>query len=272
MEVPATTTLQGEADMAMDTAAWLTALSFAVQIAAGVAPMRWPQHVWIAGVIFWLSLAFALGCSAWWILSNQETAMFVIRSGYSVSALLVVLAGLVGWMEWRAADAAPSLTPPVAAGQQDHVPLTLDASTGGKISANKMEMTGFIPGNFAKAATGGQIIMDGAKIAGLSERSINNVEFPPPNGTHAGLSNKDLSKGILQSAEKLRRATNRSEWSEAAFEARDLCAEALPKIGPVASVGPGSKLLAYVYVLDKQSANAAADFLDTVSNSLQALP
>ena len=75
--------------MSIDTTAFLAILSFSVQIMAGVAPMRWPQHAWLAGVIFWLALAFALGCSGWWILSNREMAMAVIKSGYSVAALLV---------------------------------------------------------------------------------------------------------------------------------------------------------------------------------------
>lgn len=252
--------------MSMDTAAWLTALSFAIQIAAGVAPMRWPQHAWLAGVIFWLSLAFALICSAWWILSNQETAMFVIRSGYSVAALLVVLAILVAWMQWRSTDASP-LAQNASSESKNASPLTFDASTGGRISANKMQMTGRIPFNFAKADTGGQIIMDGASIQGLPEQA--NIEFPPPNGSHSSLSNDDLKKALLKSADRIRKAKTREEWTTEALLARDLCAEALPKTGPILNTGPGSKLLAYVYVIDKQSADAVADFIGVVTKALR---
>lgn len=56
----------------MDTALFLTLFLFAVQIAAGVAPMRWPQCAWLAGLIFWLSLAGAVGSLAWYIVSHSD--------------------------------------------------------------------------------------------------------------------------------------------------------------------------------------------------------
>jgi hypothetical protein len=56
----------------MDTALFLTLFLFAVQIAAGVAPMRWPESRWLAGAIFWVSMLGAAGCLVWYSYSNAE--------------------------------------------------------------------------------------------------------------------------------------------------------------------------------------------------------
>lgn len=170
--------------------------------------MIWPQRAWLAGVIFWVSLAFAVACSAWWVLSNQETAMAIIKSGYAVSALLVVIAVIIAWMQWRAP--AETESKPRVESQSNPTPQpTFDAASSGSISAKKFEMSGDIhqlfPGGFAKAETGGQIILDESRVV-----SRPRIEYPPPDGRYSSLTNPQLSEKLRQSANLLREASSRA--------------------------------------------------------------
>jgi hypothetical protein len=100
--------------MSIDSAAWVAIVSWSLQVMAGVAPVRYPQHAWLAGVIFWLSFAVAVASSAWWVFSNPDTTMAIIRSGYTVAGLLVVVAGLVAWMQRRAVPTTGATVPPTS--------------------------------------------------------------------------------------------------------------------------------------------------------------
>jgi hypothetical protein len=249
----------------MDSAAWLTAVGFAVQVAAGVAPMRWPQHAWIAGVIFWLSLAFALSCSGWWILSNQETTMAIIRSGYSVAVLLVALAGLVAWMQWRAADITPVSSPNVTVPPNKDGPRPVfDASTFGKIDAENMRATGPLPPGLAKADQGGQINFKGSTLNVVHDGSVN-IAFPPPDGTYSALSVSELSTRLAATAKELRERTIQSDWIASALKGRSLTSQALTKIKGMKIDGPGAQMIFMIYIPDRAAANEAAKFLDTLS-------
>jgi hypothetical protein len=53
--------------MAIDAALVLTLVLFFMQIAAGVAPMKYPDKAWIADIVWWLSLFGALASLGWWL-------------------------------------------------------------------------------------------------------------------------------------------------------------------------------------------------------------
>jgi hypothetical protein len=54
----------------MDFRALVAAFSLCIQILAGVAPTKWPQHAWIADIIFWGACALAIACLIWWFFAN----------------------------------------------------------------------------------------------------------------------------------------------------------------------------------------------------------
>lgn len=58
--------------MGTETAALvLTMVLFFIQIAAGVAPVRYPKQAWVADIIWWISMVGALACFAWWLYLNS---------------------------------------------------------------------------------------------------------------------------------------------------------------------------------------------------------
>lgn len=84
----------------LDTALFLTLFLFAVQTAAGVAPMRWPNHTWLAGLIFYVSGFFAVACLVWWSFSNRDWLMPAVQPPQIILfGLAVALGGLI-W-QWR---------------------------------------------------------------------------------------------------------------------------------------------------------------------------
>lgn len=84
----------------MDGALFTLLFFFFAQIAAGVAPMLWPQCRWLAGLIFWLSTGGATVSLAWYLYSNSEwwlDSIMGMASGKTiVGASLVVLAVAIG--------------------------------------------------------------------------------------------------------------------------------------------------------------------------------
>lgn len=90
--------------MQMDLPGLLTVLSFAVQIAAGIAPMKWPQHAWLAGLIFWLACAIMVGSILWWLASNWEQVV-ALWEPKTVIAVGITLAAIgLGWQLYRGSD------------------------------------------------------------------------------------------------------------------------------------------------------------------------
>jgi hypothetical protein len=84
----------------LDTALFLTLFLFAVQTAAGVAPMRWPNHTWLAGLIFYVSGFFAIACLVWWSLSNRDWLMPALQPLQVIAlGLAIALGGLI-W-QWK---------------------------------------------------------------------------------------------------------------------------------------------------------------------------
>jgi hypothetical protein len=112
----------------MNSALFLTLFLFAIQTAAGVAPMKWPERTWLAGWIFYLSGFFALVCLAWWVTSNRDWVMPYIQPPQVIAiGIAIALGGLI-W-QWSTGpqnyqpSAAASVTPPAAA----IAPPTVDA-------------------------------------------------------------------------------------------------------------------------------------------------
>lgn len=57
--------------------------------------------------------------------------------------------------------------------------------------------------------------------------------------------------------------------TELALDARELCSEAFPRTGDVASTNNASFLLLTVYISEKRAAEAVADFLDVVAKAVR---
>jgi len=84
----------------MDTALFLTLFLFAVQIAAGVAPLIWPnpEHAWIARSIFWSSGLFAVVCLVIW-----AQPMSFVSPNYLIAFGLVIAACGFVWQQTKLA-------------------------------------------------------------------------------------------------------------------------------------------------------------------------
>lgn len=84
--------------MQLDIWAVPTVISFSVQVAAGIAPMKWPQCRWLADVIFWGACLVAVCTLLLWAFSNREALMMfweprtVIAIGLAIAAAGVALA------------------------------------------------------------------------------------------------------------------------------------------------------------------------------------
>jgi hypothetical protein len=77
----------------MDGALFSLLFFFFVQISAGVAPMRWPECKWLAGVIFWISTAGAVGCLIWYSYSQGWVAVAHGMIGQRSAGFLILLCG-----------------------------------------------------------------------------------------------------------------------------------------------------------------------------------
>lgn len=86
----------------MDTALFLTLFLFAVQTAAGVAPMKWPQHKWLADGIFYLSGFFAIVCLVVYVVTNREWLVPSFQPSHVIALGLAISLGELLW-QWRKA-------------------------------------------------------------------------------------------------------------------------------------------------------------------------
>jgi len=81
----------------MDLRALAAILSFCTQIAAGVAPVKWPQYAWLADLIFWGACFLGVSCLVWWIISHAKVKAW-IRARVSKldrsTILLIAIAGM----------------------------------------------------------------------------------------------------------------------------------------------------------------------------------
>jgi hypothetical protein len=77
----------------MDGALFSLLFFFFVQISAGVAPMRWPQCKWLAGVIFWISTAGAILCLIWYGHSQGWIETVIDMMGRQTAGILVFICG-----------------------------------------------------------------------------------------------------------------------------------------------------------------------------------
>lgn len=84
----------------LDSALFSLLFFFFVQIAAGVAPIVWPQSKWLAGLILWFSTVAAVICLIWFGYSQGWVSMAIGAMGqrYVGSALLLlgIGAGVIG--------------------------------------------------------------------------------------------------------------------------------------------------------------------------------
>jgi hypothetical protein len=104
----------------MDTALFLTLFLFAVQIAAGVAPLIWPnpQHAWIARSIFWSSGLFAVVCMVIW-----AQPMSFVSPNYLIAFGLVIAACGFVWQQTKLASKPEAVGLAVEAASQSPAPL-----------------------------------------------------------------------------------------------------------------------------------------------------
>lgn len=111
--------------MQMDSAAVLAAISFAVQIAAGVAPVKWPQHAWLASLIFWGACIVAIVSVLLWGYSNQGWLMAYWKPQSLIAAgIVAAVVGLI-WDIWR--PVAPVAVAPPGAEVQMQQPINTEA-------------------------------------------------------------------------------------------------------------------------------------------------
>ncbi|UPJ52234.1 hypothetical protein IVB30_13260 [Bradyrhizobium sp. 200] len=80
----------------MDGALFSLLFFFFAQISAGVAPMRWPQCEWLAGVIFWVSTAGMAICVVWYAHSQgwDSMAFRMIEQRSLGTGILVLICGV----------------------------------------------------------------------------------------------------------------------------------------------------------------------------------
>jgi len=86
--------------MRMDLPALGALLGFSVQIAAGIAPMKWPQHAWLAHLIFWGACVFGVLSVLSWLFTNG--ILTLDPRSLIIVGLVIALIG-VGWQYWRQA-------------------------------------------------------------------------------------------------------------------------------------------------------------------------
>jgi hypothetical protein len=67
---------------------------FFAQIAAGVAPTRWPQSKSLAGLIFWISAAGTVACLIWYSYSQGWLMTAIDMVGQRYAGLLVLICGI----------------------------------------------------------------------------------------------------------------------------------------------------------------------------------
>jgi hypothetical protein len=79
----------------MDGALFSLLFFFFVQISAGVAPLRWPQCKWLAGVIFWISTAGATTCLIWYGYHQDWITLAIEMLGRQTFGVLVLIFGTV---------------------------------------------------------------------------------------------------------------------------------------------------------------------------------
>jgi len=77
----------------MDGALFSLLFLFFIQIAAGVAPLLFPQHTWIARVVFWVSTIGAVICLAWYGWSNLDWLIAVM--GQKTLGVIIAVAAMV---------------------------------------------------------------------------------------------------------------------------------------------------------------------------------
>ena len=71
----------------MDLRALGAFLSFCVQVAAGAAPVKWPQYTWLADIIFWGACLIGVVCLFWWFRANYRLRLpWISQSEASNSA------------------------------------------------------------------------------------------------------------------------------------------------------------------------------------------
>jgi hypothetical protein len=136
----------------------------------------------------------------------------------------------------------------------------------GKISAEKMTINGPLPQGFARAETGGQIILNGTSVNVVPDQL--NIAFPPPDGTNTKLSNREIGERLQLAAKEFRDHSTRPEWTDTAVKSRELCSEALVRIKTIKIDGAGGQMILMVYIQDRAAANEAAKFLETLSDAV----
>lgn len=101
--------------MQFDIYAVLAVCSFAVQIAAGVAPMLWPDRRWLAGLIFWAACAIAFGSLFFWLYLNLGTVMALFQPNaiMLVGALLLAGGAALEVGRTKLAVSIPEASPPI---------------------------------------------------------------------------------------------------------------------------------------------------------------
>jgi hypothetical protein len=72
--------------------------------------MKWPQHAWLAGWIFWGSCIFALACSGWWGIENWDWLMATIKPIHIAWVAVALLATALIWQSRQSSSSSIAST------------------------------------------------------------------------------------------------------------------------------------------------------------------
>jgi hypothetical protein len=85
------------------------------KVSCRLAPMMWPQHKWVAGIVLWLSVSGALVSIAWYLYTNQAWLIEMIgprTTGFAIGTICIV--GFLYAMSLIAAgDRSPNIHGPL---------------------------------------------------------------------------------------------------------------------------------------------------------------
>jgi|GEM_PF-1679649 hypothetical protein len=155
--------------MRMDLPALGALLGFSVQIAAGIAPMKWPQHAWLAHLIFWGACVFGVLSVLSWLFTNG--ILTLDPRSLIIVGLVIALIG-VGWQYWRQPPTSATATPEVTAPGKPDISWNFD-------SGQPVYFIGFAKADIPDFTKTPPTVKKGdLYVAGFQASGTNNLDVP----------------------------------------------------------------------------------------------